>query len=99
MLNKIAQLISHVMFRSYDFLRSKFRSHAAQLDQKRDIQAIVFLSMIWLFHVGGAAAGTWAFSLWGMHALFVAITLLAVGVVTDQVSPLSIREEQEQSER
>lgn len=98
MLNKIAQLISHIMFRSYDLLRSKSRGQGMELDQKRDIQAAVFLLMIWLFYVTGAAAGTWTFGLWRMHALFCAVALLVTGIFTDQLSPLSIREEKEQSE-
>jgi len=49
--------------------------------------------------VAGAAGGTFAFALWGFRTLNIAVALLAVGFVTDQLSPLSIREEKEQSER
>jgi len=51
------------------------------------------------FYVAGAAGGTFAFALWGFRTLNIAVALLAVGFVTDQLSPLSIREEKEQSER
>jgi uncharacterized membrane protein YoaK (UPF0700 family) len=99
MINKLAQLISHLMFRGYDLLHSKARSSEAHRDQKRDLQQALFLSAIWLFYVGGAAIGTWSFSSLGMRALFIAVGLLLISLATDQFFPLSIEEEKEQSER
>ncbi|MGB8540485.1 MAG: YoaK family protein [Candidatus Acidiferrales bacterium] len=99
MLNKLAQLVSHILFRGYDLLHSKARSGEAHRDHKRDIQQALFLSAVWLFYVAGAAMGTWSFSSWGMRALFIAAGLLAISVATDQFFPLSMKEEKEQSER
>jgi uncharacterized membrane protein YoaK (UPF0700 family) len=97
MINKLAQLISHLMFRGYDLLHSKARSAKAHRDQRRDRQQALFLSAVWLFYVGGAAIGTWTFSSLGMRALFIAVGLLLISLATDQFSALSIREEKEQS--
>jgi uncharacterized membrane protein YoaK (UPF0700 family) len=99
MLNKIAQLISHVGFRAYDMAREKPRQSGTRRDQRRDIQMAIFLFVIWLFYVAGAVAGTWTFGVLGLSSLFVAVGLLGVGFVADQISPLSIQEEKEQSER
>jgi uncharacterized membrane protein YoaK (UPF0700 family) len=98
MINKLAQLISHLMFRGYDLLHSKARSAKAHRDQTRDRQQALFLSAVWLFYVGGAAIGTWTFFSLGMRALFIAVALLLISLATDQFSALSIREEKEQSE-
>ena len=99
MLNKIAQLLSHIVFRGYDLRRKKANDDDARRDQRQDIQMTLFLVGIWIFYVGGAAAGAWVFGLWGVAALAVAIALIGVGFLTDQISPLSIHEEKEQSER
>jgi uncharacterized membrane protein YoaK (UPF0700 family) len=97
MINKLAQLISHLMFRGYDSLHSKARSAQAHRNQRRDRQQALFLSAVWLFYVGGAAIGTCTFSSLRMRALFIAVGLLLVSLATDQFFPLSIREEKEQS--
>src|SRR5690348_10898717 len=99
MLNKIAQLVSHITFRGYDLWKANHPDSSARRAQKRDIEMALFLILIWLFYVAGAAGGTFAFALWGFRTLNIAVALLAVGFVTDQLSPLSIREEKEQSER
>jgi uncharacterized membrane protein YoaK (UPF0700 family) len=98
MINKLAQLVSHLMFRSYDLLHSKARNAEAHCDQRRDRQQALFLSAVWLFYVGGAAIGTWTFSSLGLRTLFIAVGLLLISLATDQFFPLSIREEKEQSE-
>jgi uncharacterized membrane protein YoaK (UPF0700 family) len=98
MINKLAQLVSHLMFRGYDLLHSKSRNAEAHRDQRRDRQQALFLSAVWLFYVGGAAIGTWAFSSLGLRTLFIAVGLLLISLATDQFFPLSIREEKEQSE-
>jgi uncharacterized membrane protein YoaK (UPF0700 family) len=98
MINKLAQLVSHLMFRGYDLPRSKARSAEAHRDQRRDRQQALFLSAVWLFYVGGAAIGTWSFSSLGLRTLFIAVGLLLISLATDQFYPLSIREEKEQSE-
>jgi uncharacterized membrane protein YoaK (UPF0700 family) len=99
MMNKIAQLVSHILFRSYDLRNSQSPSAVSRQDQRRDIEMTVFLAAIWCCYVGGAAFGTWSFNIWRLDALFVAIALLILSLVVDRFWPLAIREEQEQSER
>jgi uncharacterized membrane protein YoaK (UPF0700 family) len=99
MLNKIAQLFSHIAFRGYDLHRGKSHDDRARRDQHRDIQMAVFLVAIWIFYVAGAAGGTWAFGVWGISSLLGAVASLAGVFVMDQFVPLSMREEKEQSER
>lgn len=99
MLNKIAQLVSHIGFRTFDLVRGKSREAKMIERRNEDIKAVAFLVAIWIFYVGGAAFGTWSYYMWGLRALYFAIGPLAIGIVTDQFSPLSIREEKEQSER
>jgi uncharacterized membrane protein YoaK (UPF0700 family) len=99
MVNKIAQLVSHILFRSYDFRHGRALTDAARGNQRRDIEMALFLTTIWCSYVAGAAFGTWSFDLWELKALFVAIGLLALGLVADALRPLSIQEEKEQSER
>ena len=98
MVNKIAQLVSHIGFRAYDLMAGKSRTPAEHHHQKQDIEMTAFLMCVWMCYVAGAAVGTWSFMLWGLHALLVPVGVLLVSLVTDQFRPLSIQEEKEQSE-
>jgi uncharacterized membrane protein YoaK (UPF0700 family) len=99
MINKLAQLVSHIAFRACDLRRSKARAPHARLRQSRDIQMALLLVAVWLFYVVGAVAGTLSFESWGLQSLSIAVGILAIGIVTDRFWPLSIKEEKEQSER
>ena len=95
MLNKLAQLLSHSMFLAYDRLRGAKRLIDAQ--KKAHRQAFFMLS-IWLAYFVGAIAGTSIEANFGLRSLVIPAVLLAIAVVVDQLSPLSIREEREQME-
>jgi uncharacterized membrane protein YoaK (UPF0700 family) len=95
MLNKLAQLISHSMFLAYDRLRGEKRVIDAEKKVRR--QAF-FIFSIWLSYFVGAIVGTETEGVLGLRALFIPLVLLAIAILADQVSPLSIREEQEQIE-
>jgi uncharacterized membrane protein YoaK (UPF0700 family) len=95
MLNKLAQLLSHSMFLAYDRVRGEKRVIDAQLKVRR--QAL-FIFSIWLTYFVGAIVGTMTETDFGLRALLIPIVLLAIAILADQVSPLSIREEQEQLE-
>jgi uncharacterized membrane protein YoaK (UPF0700 family) len=97
MVNKLAQLVSHIAFRAYDARRANRRSRD-NWEQRRDIEMTWFLLGIWLCYLAGAAFGAWAFVSWAVHSLVVAILLLGVCVGMDQFQPLSVTEEQEQAE-
>ncbi|HTZ74873.1 MAG TPA: YoaK family protein [Candidatus Aquilonibacter sp.] len=99
MINKLAQLVSHIAFRAYDMLRKRPLSGAVLREWHEDIKRAAFLSTIWVFYVGGAAFGTWSYEKWQLRALFFAVGMLTLAIITDQFVPLSIQEEIEQSER
>jgi len=99
MINKLAQLVSHLIFRAYDRLRSRTEAGTSHGSAIRDVQASVFLLGIWLFYVGGAVAGSLSYRPWGIRTLFIAAGLLLLAVIVDRVWPLSVEEEREQSER
>ena len=95
MLNKIAQLVSHIAFRAYDSPKSKSQDITARRDQIQDIQITMFLLAVWFAYLAGAAFGTFSFEVWGLRALLFAAGLLAVGLATDLGWPLSCKEEAE----
>lgn len=99
MVNKLAQLVSHIAFRAYDMLRKKPLSAEAIQQWHMDIDKAVFLATIWALYVGGAVFGTWFFGIGGLRGLYVAVGFLAIAIAADQFFPLSIQEEKEQSER
>jgi uncharacterized membrane protein YoaK (UPF0700 family) len=99
MVNKLAQLVSRIVFRSYDFFTGHRDTPEAHTHQSAETQQAVFIFAIWVCYVAGAAGGTAAYMNWGVRALFVAIAALAIGIITDFFHPLSIEEEREQSER
>lgn len=100
MINKLAQLVSHVLFRSYDLFRL-FGSERKEIRATRnqDARRALFLFAIWCLYLGGAASGALLYRSWNLSALYFASGLLVVPVFTDQVWPLSLEEEKEQSER
>jgi len=99
MVNKLAQLVSHLLFRAFDRLRSRTGPGTSRGSGIGDAERAVFLLGIWLVYVGGALAGSLSYELWGIRTLFIAAGLLLVTVIIDQVRPLSVEEEREQSER
>lgn len=99
MLNKIGQLVSHILFRIYDLRKSGAVKDVLEQDQRRDIEMALFLAIVWCCYLTGAVLGTWSFDAWRIRALFIAILLLLLSVVADNFWPLSIQEEKEQSER
>ena len=100
MLNKIGQLVSHILFRSFDLRKSGVFNGGLEKHQRQDIAMALFLGIVWSCYVTGAAFGTWSFDLWRIKALFIAILLLVFSAVADNFwPPLCTRREQEQSER
>lgn len=95
MLNKFAQLLSHYLFLAYDRIRGSTRvSHA----EKKARRQALFIFAIWAMYFFGAIAGTTLEGGFGVRALLIPVLLLAVAIAVDQVSPLSLREEQDQME-
>jgi len=96
MLNKLAQLLSHTAFLTYDVLQG---SHAAIAPRLKVMLQARFIFGVWFCYLLGAVAGTWARSLWQTRALLLPIGLILLLVIVDGISPLSIEEEREASER
>jgi uncharacterized membrane protein YoaK (UPF0700 family) len=99
MINKLAQLVSHISFRGYDFLRGRGKTTEIRAAQSAESGQAMFIFSIWVCYVLGAVGGTASYMRWGIRALFVAIAGLLVSIITDLFRPLSIEEEHEQSER
>lgn len=99
MVNKLAQLVSRIAFRGYDFLRGVRDTPAKRAEQSAESEQAIFISFIWVFYVLGAAGGTASYMRWGFKALFVGLAGLILGIATDLAMPLSVEEEREQAER
>jgi uncharacterized membrane protein YoaK (UPF0700 family) len=99
MVNKLAQLVSRISFRTYDFLRGQRDTPERRKEQSTESQQAIFVFSIWVVYLLGAAGGTASYVKWGFRALFVAIAGLVLGIATDLVRPLSVAEEREQAER
>jgi uncharacterized membrane protein YoaK (UPF0700 family) len=99
MVNKLAQLVAHISFRSYDMLRGRSRTLQAYADQSVEAKQAGFIFSIWICYIAGAALGSWSYLSWGIRSLLIAVGALLVGIVTDLFRPLSVQEERDQSER
>lgn len=95
MLNKLAQLLSHVVFLTYDRLRRREISS----DRRKVFRRTAFISGIWCLYLAGAAIGTWTTSSWGTRSLLLPACAVGAVIIVDQVLPLSIEEERDETER
>ncbi len=93
MLNKLAQLVSHAAFLSYDVLRGREHQRAAR---RQSLRKAAFIFCIWLLYLAGAAAGAGAHSQFGFPALVIPIVLLIAALFVEQVRPLSLQEEKDE---
>lgn len=96
MLNKFAQLISHVCFLTYDVVRG---SDTAAASRAKVFSQSRFIFAIWLLYLLGAAVGTLTTSRWGVYALMLPVMLTSVLACVDLISPLAVEEERDASER
>ncbi len=99
MLNKFAQLVSHVFFDSYDLVRGNRNESELRDRRRKTLGQVAFMFSLWFLYFSGAAIGTWLQSWWHVRALYLAIVILLLALAVDQLSPLSIEEEREQFER
>ncbi len=101
MLNKLAQLIAHGIFHSYDLIRAQLE-HEKLAHRDLQHQAIrngLFLFVVWSCYLAGAAAGSVLESRWRLNALYVPLALLVIAIGIDQWRPLSVEQERDQPER
>lgn len=94
MLNKLAQLLSQGLFLTYD--SSQGRDTAAL--RQRVFRRSLFIALIWVLYFIGAATGVWMSGIWGVRALLLPAAIVCITILMDQVAPLSLEEEQDQSE-
>ena len=100
MLNKLAQLISHLLFSSHDLHAAAPFDKAELPDHRHNIsRQAKFLFFLWLLYLAGAFCGTWLTRHWSFESLLIPVCILAVVIALDQARPLSIEEEKDQSER
>lgn len=100
MINKLCQLLSHWMFRTYDLRHvGRQREHELREARRHTAREARFIFSIWLLYLIVAICGTYAALHWHWHSFLVPVCMLLVAVSTDLIQPLSIEEEREQSER
>jgi uncharacterized membrane protein YoaK (UPF0700 family) len=96
MVNKLAQLLSHAAFLTYDVLCG---SQIARNPRFRVLRESRFIFSVWFFYLLGAIFGTQAGSRWQTEALLLPAGLVALLVLVDLIVPLAIEEEREVFER
>lgn len=99
MLNKLAQLISHTLFRSYDLIRAD-RQVGQRLREmrKQHTQEAMFFFSIWFTYFIAALVGALSYSRWSVRVMYLPALLLGIAIVVDQFQPLSLQEERDQME-
>jgi uncharacterized membrane protein YoaK (UPF0700 family) len=96
MLNKLAQLLSHASFLTYDQLRG---SPTASKSRSKVLAESRFMFGVWFLYLLGAGVGTLTRSRWGISALWLPVVLVCLIALVDLISPLAIEEERDTSER
>jgi uncharacterized membrane protein YoaK (UPF0700 family) len=101
MLNKLAQLVAHLILHTYDLLRAKLSDEKLihQQNQRQALHNALFIFGIWCCYLAGAVAGRFMESRWKVQALYVPILLLLIGIAVDRWRPLSLEEGQDQPEK
>ena len=99
MLNKLSQLISHFLFRSYDLIRAgEHEVERLRNMRKQHVQEALFVFFIWLTYFIAALAGTFCYLKWNIRVMYLPALLLGIAIVVDQFHPLSLQEERDQAE-
>ena len=99
MLNKFAQGISQWLFWVHDEWQ-KHESLRRILRRSGEYAAFRnarFVSAIWFSYAAGSIAGTWMDSRWQTRALYVPVVILVLAAAVDQIWPLTVEEEKEQT--
>jgi uncharacterized membrane protein YoaK (UPF0700 family) len=101
MLNKLAQLVAHLILHTYDLLRAELTDEKLlhQTNQQQALRNALFIFGIWLCYLTGAASGSFLESRWKIRALYVPIALLLIGIAVDGWRPLSLEEVADQAEK
>jgi uncharacterized membrane protein YoaK (UPF0700 family) len=100
MLNKLSQLVSHVLFETYSLHRPAAGRQGHWRERRRTAASqATFIAGIWFIYLAGALVGAFLDSHFGPPALYLGVILLSCAIAVDGVRPLSLEEERDQSER
>ena len=94
MLNKLAQLLSHALFHHFDAQRDPSQVK----ERNRVLRQAGFIFSIWMLYFTGAALGSVLTFAIGLRSLFIAVGVLVIAIIADQVHPLSLQEERNEAE-
>ncbi|MGC2477101.1 MAG: YoaK family protein [Candidatus Sulfotelmatobacter sp.] len=99
MLNKLAQEVARWLFWAHDSWRQRtsFRAFVRSSGQHTSFRNARFMAAIWFSYAVGSVAGTWTNSKWRLTSLYLPVFILLVSIAVDQLHPLSIEEEKDQS--
>lgn len=99
MLNKLAELVSRWIFLNHEVRRFANSQKENGLKSKRaeTFREAAFILAIWISYLLGALAGTWLGLRWQLKALYIPCLVLLLAIFVDQIQPLSLEEEREQS--
>ena len=97
-LTKLSESLTRVVFWFFDQRSKSGMSHTVgQLFAQRDTRETAMLASIWSCYVLGAALGTVLKLHWELRALYVPVAVLAGFILLDQVRPIALQEEREQT--
>ena len=99
MLNKLAQETARWLFWFHDSWTAHRRlaDVIAGSGKHKAFRNALFMAGIWMSYMMGSIAGTWMDVRWKVAALYLPVVLLIVSIAVDQVRPLSLEEENDQS--
>lgn len=98
MLNKLAQLVTRWIFLEHDIDHgAKTQGNLRATLSKVRWQSALMLG-IWFCYLSGAFCGTWAGLRWHLKALFLPCLMVLLAIAADQILPLSLEEEKQQTE-
>ena len=96
MLNKFAEAMSEWFFALYDQKKKGLGWRASS--QHSAFRNARFMAMIWFSYMFGSIAGTWMYSRWSVWVLYLPIAILIASALIDQLCPLTLEEEKEQTQ-
>ena len=99
MINKLAQLLAHISFETYRIHQGVNNLQMFADRRRKFVREAMLIAGIWLLYFAGAAVSTLLDHVFAVRALYLAIFLLGCAIAVDLVTPLSLEEEKDQSER
>lgn len=99
MLNKLAQEITRWLFWLHDSWgeHRRIADFVAGSGKQKAFRNALFMGAIWVSYMFGSIAGTWMDFRWRVATLYLPVVILIAAIAVDQVRPLSLEEEKDQS--